>query len=200
MLFILTFGPTIFVNAPVSTVALSQCWHSFTLTFGGCLLFTVYTGTHYSSSDDSVSLALETGCAAFLPVGFVFLCRGPCRFISCRIVRLRCSGLANFGEMISLATFLTCFALRWTLAAVHEDMCHHNSGMSVTSCALSECLLVFGFEIQCPELDTSFVEHGDRRLILPLNLLTNSCRCSRCYYLLFNLEFNIRKRTRFSAV
>ena len=171
MLFILTFGPTIFVNAPVSTVALNQCWHSFTLTFGGCLLFTVYTGTHYSSSDDSVSLALETGCLA-----------------------------CENGEMISLATFLTCFALRWTLAAVHEDMCHHNCGMSVTSCALSECLLVFGFEIQCPELDTSFVEHGDRRLILPLNLLTNSCRCSRCYYLLFNLEFNIRKRTRFSAV
>ena len=118
MLFLLTFGPTIFVNAPVSTVALNQCWHTFTLTFGGCLLFAVYTGTRYSSSDDAVSLALETGCAAFLPVGFVFVCRGRCRFISCRIVRLRCSALANFGEMISLVTFSTCFALRWTLPFV----------------------------------------------------------------------------------
>ena len=77
----------------MSAVVLNQCWHTFTLTFGGCLLFTVtetdlykqhYTDCaqpvvqrsacgggryKYSSSDEFVSLALETGCTTFLPVG-----------------------------------------------------------------------------------------------------------------------------------
>ena len=40
--------------------------------------------------------------------------------------------------------------------------------MSLTLCSLSECLLVFGLEIPCLELDMSFVPRDDHQVILPL--------------------------------
>ena len=116
MLAFLRFGLTIFANvswsktfivAHVSKVALNQCWHTLTLTFGGWWLVTLY---RYLSSDDSDSLTVETGWTAFFPFDFVFVCCGRCLF------RGRfCSASTDFRKMVRFSAFATCFALCWTL-------------------------------------------------------------------------------------